>query len=639
MNTFSKVITALTILKIISASPVQLPFHPPPSKLEPPLLSANFSSTVEKYLSDFFVPGLSIGVFKGDQVEFAAYGSAGEGRNKIGQDTLFGIASNSKAFTAAAVATFVDSGRLNWTSKVSSVIPEFELPPGLGDPNIIDILSHRTGVPRLVVWSQLFHSQVSYTTNSAFSEQLNLKVFILVFRHDHSYRPGGSFGDFVGRIKHLTPSADFRETWQYNNQMFITAAYLVSHLSNQSFTSYVTERIFTPLNMTSTSFRPSTSNPNLSGSFFTMMNGSTLEMPYGFDYFGQDLEIVSGAGGVVSNARDLVKWVKFLAKARNEAIHPSSKTNSSDKTEFPISPASILVMSSAHSILAPLSVYPEVSTITYGLGLSLFSYQGKEVIWHGGSIPGFGTQIGWSSDQNIGVVALCNTAGTGNAVSDMASYLAFEELLGLKHVDWESRYMGIAEAKKGNNTAKLSQLRDLSTTTTTSSPDSPFLPLSKYYGTYENLGYQNITICPVPTPTSSSTAPQPLACETVYTSLSGALPATPVPPIGPQDLLIAHPGYFGQSYILLTYKTYTTYVGSYGYIYGPAGGRKESVFGYEGFGDVEVEFVLEGERVKGMNWKGVWGPGPEVEMREIKEGRTVVEVSWEKVAKGGWEAE
>ena len=95
---------------------------------------------------------------------------------------LFGIASNSKAFTAASVAQLVDQGKLNWTSRATAVIP------GLGfadefankQATLKDILSHRSGLPR----------------------------------HDHSYRLGTTFADFVARIEHLRPSAEFREEWQ-----------------------------------------------------------------------------------------------------------------------------------------------------------------------------------------------------------------------------------------------------------------------------------------------------------------------------------------------------------------------------------------------------------------------------------------
>jgi len=100
----------------------------------------------------------------------------------VGVQILFGIASNSKAFTAAAVAQLVDQGRLNWTSRATEVIP------GLGfadefankQATLKDILSHRSGLPR----------------------------------HDHSYQTGTSFDKFVQRIKHLRPSAEFREEWQ-----------------------------------------------------------------------------------------------------------------------------------------------------------------------------------------------------------------------------------------------------------------------------------------------------------------------------------------------------------------------------------------------------------------------------------------
>ena len=96
--------------------------------------------------------------------------------------TLFGIASNSKAFTAAAVAQLVGQGRLNWTSRAAEVIPGLGFADDFADARatLKDILSHRTGLPR----------------------------------HDYSYQSGLSSAEFVSRIKHLRPSTEFREEWQ-----------------------------------------------------------------------------------------------------------------------------------------------------------------------------------------------------------------------------------------------------------------------------------------------------------------------------------------------------------------------------------------------------------------------------------------
>lgn len=100
--------------------------------------------------------------------------------------------------------------------------------------------------------------------------------------------------------------------------MFILAAYLVSGLANQPFTDFVTSTFFKPLNMSSTTYTPlldvTDAVKHLSSSYATLKNWTSVEIPYNFNATFEQLQLFAGAGGAVSSARDLVKWLAFLIK-------------------------------------------------------------------------------------------------------------------------------------------------------------------------------------------------------------------------------------------------------------------------------------------------------------------------------------
>ncbi|KAI5474345.1 beta-lactamase [Pseudohyphozyma bogoriensis] len=578
---------------------LQLPFFTPPSSPEStkPLLSANFSSLAESLLKEWGVPGLAVGVIKlsedptePPQIEFRSYGTMGGGRNVT-----------EEAFAAASVARLVEQGHFNWTSKVSEILPPFKLMDEYANKmvTVVDALSHQTGLPR----------------------------------HDSAYQVGESHEELVRRLRYLRPSAELREAWQYNNQMYATAGFMTPYfLKGTRYTHHVISAIFEPLNMTDTTFTPHLdpeSLPLLSSSFFTLENLSYVEIPYGFNFTRHHVQAMAGAGGVVSNTKDLMKWLEFLITQRSVAMTPNANHPRPEFNDI-VSPASVLKLSSAYSIMTTEPAYPETSTVTYGMGLSTFHYQGVEVIRHGGSLPGFGTQIAWSSDKRVGVAALCNTMGTGNVVSDVIAFKALEELIGLESIDWDARFRGESIKKKEEEATSQSLLA------TAMTPEQPHpatsFPLSRLLGRYFDPGYGNITIC---SPATLNSTP---SCAALNDEINRALPITPVPPAA--SLLVLRPGYFGASHIALLQLNASEplkFKGVGGYIYGPAGEREDEVLGY-GWSDglMDWEFVEKEEGRLAVQVSGIWGPGAEIMLRERKEGRQV-EVAFRKVdGKGHW---
>ena len=112
--------------------------------------SSQIDSLVEKVLITFDVPGISVAVVKDDKVIHSkGYGVRSlDTKQKVDENTLFGIASNSKAFTSAALGMLVDEGKMKWDDKVTDYILEFKMynPYVTEEFTIKDLLTHRSGL-------------------------------------------------------------------------------------------------------------------------------------------------------------------------------------------------------------------------------------------------------------------------------------------------------------------------------------------------------------------------------------------------------------------------------------------------------------------------------------------------------------
>ncbi|GAA6009254.1 hypothetical protein JCM10207_004324 [Rhodosporidiobolus poonsookiae] len=575
-------LSAVALCALPSVLAVQIPLQLGSSPLLP---GESFDRFAASLLQKWGVPGVAVGIIKVDEegetrVEFRSYGIAGEGRD-VDEDTLFGIASNSKAFTAAAVGQLVETGHFNWTDKVTNLLPGFAFSDEetTKRASLLDLLSHQTGLPR----------------------------------HEHSYWPGETLPELMDRLPTLSLSAELRETFHLH---YGTAAHLVATWANQSFPSYLASHIFQPLNMTSTTFSPHLDSPGslarLSSSFNVLENGTAVEIPFGFNYSRDVLEFNAGAGGIHSSARDMLKWVEALIRQRRNSTSHGSQP--SKHLQSVLSPATARELTTPRAIAERHPVFPIPSLFPrlYGLAFFIEWVNGYEVILHGGSLPGFGSQVAWSPDAGIGVVALANADGAGNLLTDMLCYRALDELMGKEPVDWQPHYRGVADkqAEKNEEAHRKALKHDKA-----SSP--PSLSPSAYLGSYTNPGYPRITVCAPAAAASSSPSP---ACAALYSRLEDSLfSTTRVPPASPDPVfLLDWPGYFGASHVLLRHWDGDVWKGAFADIYNETERSPGRKIQYEAADSVRVRFVLdeEGKEVQNMELNGVWGAGGEVKRDE-----------------------
>src|SRR5215210_4438121 len=184
------------------------------------------------------VPGFSVAVVKDDRVVFVkGYGVRESGRTEpVDGATLFAVASNTKAFTAAALATLVDEGRLKWDDPVTKHLPWFQLydPYVTREMTVRDLLGHRSGLATF--GGDLLWYETTYPRE-----------------------------EIVRRVRYLKPAYGFRSRYGYQNIMFIAAGEIVPALTGKSWDEYVREKFFAPLGMTRTvtTYRQLTASQNV----------------------------------------------------------------------------------------------------------------------------------------------------------------------------------------------------------------------------------------------------------------------------------------------------------------------------------------------------------------------------------------
>ncbi|EJU03475.1 beta-lactamase/transpeptidase-like protein [Dacryopinax primogenitus] len=465
----------LSLTALVGAS--QLPLPGDTCTLRDHSVLPQLSKYINSLAKQFKIPGLSLAVVYADddEPEYFNLGVRSEEGESSSEDTLYCIASNSKAFTATALGILIDDfehGRnvtalpggveFGWKTKLADLLPdEWALKDQWASEktNLIDMLSHVTGLPR----------------------------------HEFSYAPGETLQEMVETLRYLEPTFEFRERFQYNNMMYCTASYIIQKYSGQSHMSFVAERLFKPLGMNSSTFFPEVAfNSGMLAESWLDTAGpgfnETRRVPYFLPEWTEAVVALNaGPGGVISSARDLTHWVRTLL---NEGTNPFTREQ--------VIPKSVLdTVTVGHSMEAGKGMFPELSPTVYGGGWERWSYAGHEMIQHGGSVPGFSSAITLLPGDGVGILALSNGDGMGFILLALTARI-MEELFSLPHIDWAGRFRNATADEEPHASEPV----------TGPSASETLAPISQFAGTYARPGYYgNLTLCAWPSdPTSACNA-------------------------------------------------------------------------------------------------------------------------------------
>jgi CubicO group peptidase (beta-lactamase class C family) len=406
---------------------------------------AGFDDYVNKALKEWEVPGVAIAVVKDDRVVLArGYGVKSLGGNqRVDERTLFGIASNSKAFTAAAIAMLVDEGKLKWDDPVIKHLPGFQLydPYATREITIRDLLSHRSGLP-------------AYGGD------------ILWWGGDYSRN------EIVHRVRFVKPAYSFRSRYAYQNIPFIIAGQIIEAVTGKSWDEFVAERILKPLNMSETitsitKFKQgaNTVTPHI------RVDGKVIPIAW------RNLDNGAAAAGLNSNVVDVVQWLRFQL---NEG-----KWNGKEL----IGPRQMREMHAPQTII-PFQSSTQSSLKTnfraYGLGWDLREYMSYKVVQHGGWTDGQLSMTAMIPDLKLGVVVLTNIHN--RQIANAFIHRIFDAYMNQLPTDWSAYYLKqTIDAEMREKTAAEKQEKERA------KDSKPTLPLVQYAGKYANDLYGEIS--------------------------------------------------------------------------------------------------------------------------------------------------
>lgn len=429
---------ALAPLQAIAKSPS------PPSKKA-------IDQIVQQTMEEFQVPGMTVSVVYQGEV----YYSAGHGilemerKGKVDEETLFQIASVSKAFTTAALALLVDEGKLDWDDPVIDYLPEFRMYDAwvTREFTIRDLLTHRSGLP-LGAGDLLLFPEADSTREEVI----------------HAFR-------------YLKPATSFRSEYAYDNMLYIVAGEVVARVSGQSFEEFQEQRLFQPLGM------------DECRSTLSRVDGRAKKATPHVDFTGE-LEITTSkitdlsaaAGGINCSAKGMAQWMKLMLN--------DGKTD--DGTQL-ISAAQMRELVSPVTITATggyVAEHTGASISAYALGWGVSTFYGEPLLSHGGGLWGMTSFILLLPKQQLGVFVSNNLMSAaprvvGNEIVDQFLVEQGSE----EDRDWLAI---VADASKKRQEAGAKAVADAEQARAADS--KPSLPLEAYVGTYRDNWYGNIFI-------------------------------------------------------------------------------------------------------------------------------------------------
>lgn len=317
------------------------------------------------------IPGASIGLVQDGRVVFAD----GVGVRELGRpepvdaDTLYIVASNTKAMTTLMLARLVEQGRFGWDTPVVQLMPRF----ALGDAatsrrvQVQHLVCACTGLPRRDT------------------------EWIMEFK-------GADAAATLDSLATMQPTSEFGDLFQYSNPLASAGGYVGAHVLfprmelGAAYDRAMQEQVFDPLGMASTTFDFSRAlaTDHASPHAFDG-DGVTRVAPMDFNYA---IVPVRPAGGAWSNVRDMLRYVQMEL----------------DRGRLPDGRRYI------GEALLGARLEEKVSEgvdSSYGMGLATDRRWGVRVVNHGGSMLGYKSDMLWLPDHGVGAVILTNADNGG----------------------------------------------------------------------------------------------------------------------------------------------------------------------------------------------------------------------------------
>ncbi len=417
-----------------------------------PITSHEIDSLVEKTLKTFDVPGIAVAVVKDGKIIHAkGYGVRSlNTKQKVDENTLFGIASNSKAFTVAALGMLIDEGKLKWDDKVTDYIPEFKLySPYVTDAfTIRDLLTHRSG--------------------------LGLGAGDLMFWPDSN---NFALKDVIHNLRYLKPVSAFRTKYDYDNLLYIVAGTVVSRVSGMAWEDFIEAKIMQPLGMTQSaaSYKRVKNKINVIDPH-APVNGVVKVIRRDWS------QVADPAGGIYSNLTDMSKWIIMQMNNGKYGEGLKNQLFSEDIHEDMWTPQTII------PVHGPTTYNTHFAS--YGLGWFLSDEKGYKVPTHTGGLAGIVTQVTLIPEMKLGIIVFTNQQ-SGAAFTTITNTIK-DSYYGIKGMDRIKQYHDRVVAREADAkkiTDGIWKEIDAAQKKNTTKTD-----VNLYVGTYNDTWFGNVDI-------------------------------------------------------------------------------------------------------------------------------------------------
>jgi CubicO group peptidase (beta-lactamase class C family) len=412
-------------------------------------LPPDFDAYVARVLQTFKVPGAAVAIVKDGRVVIAR----GYGVKKLGvpapvtSRTRFGIASNTKLFTATALGMLVEEGKIEWDAPVIRYLPSFAMydPWVTREITVRDLLVHRSG--------------------------LGLGAGDLLWWPASTY----DRKEVVRRLRYIKPATSFRSAYAYDNVLYQVAGELVEAVSGQTWEQFMSSRVLSKVGMT----QSNVSHADMSGPDVATphaeVEGSVRPIA---PFTG---ESTNPAGGINSTAEDMAKWM--IVQLDSGRLGDGSRL-------YPVTTTRQL-----WRIVTPLVANPPPPALAwtganfrgYALGVNVTEYQGRKMLTHTGGLPGYVSQVTMIPELRLGVAVLTNQE-SGSAFQSI-TLRALDAYLGVPPHDYPAIFASFdreALARAQRIESEASAKRD--------SASGPSLPIAAYAGNYSDPWYGDIAI-------------------------------------------------------------------------------------------------------------------------------------------------
>lgn len=413
----------------------------PVSAAQPPApTEADIDRFVERAMETFSVPGVAVGIVKDGHLVLAkGYGVRTIGRpDEVDPQTLFAIGSNTKSFTAAALAILVDEGKIRWDDRVVDYLPKFQLhdPYVTREFTIRDLLSHRSGLG---------------------SHAGDLMVF-----------PNTDFtrDEIFAALKHFRPATSFRSEYAYDNLLYMVAGQIIPAVTGMSWEAFVEDRVLDRLGMTSCTTVESQvpAGANRVSPHAVVEGRLRIVEPL-------DVSVVAAAGSIQCNLAGMAKWMMLQL---GEGKTPDGRAIFSSKQQ--------------QEMWKPHTIGPVPPALTklhrthfraYGLGWNVEDFQGYKRVFHSGGVLGEVSHVTLLPELELGIVVLTNQQAS--EVTNAITFQIAKAYIGAGQQDWISLFKAAADEERAEAAAADKLVAD-----SLRKAGRPPLPMAAYTGTYHD---------------------------------------------------------------------------------------------------------------------------------------------------------